>query len=64
MSLMTVFLVVIFGCIVGSIAQKKNHSFWPWFAFGALLFIVALPLALAAPKIEKVPPMPAAWEPK
>jgi hypothetical protein len=39
---MFVVIVIIFGIIVGMIAKGKGRSFWPWFFYGALLFIVAI----------------------
>jgi hypothetical protein len=39
-------LALILGCIPGAIAQSKGHSFAGWWIFGALLFIVALPMSL------------------
>lgn len=36
----------IIGLIPGVIAARKGHSFLGWWFFGALLFIVALPMAL------------------
>lgn len=39
-------LAALLGLITGAIAQKKGESFFVWWLFGALLFIVALPMAL------------------
>lgn len=39
-------MAVLIGLIPGTIAKNKGHSFGAWWAFGALLFIVALPMAL------------------
>ena len=42
-----IFFVLIFGGITAAIAQKRNlGSPFGWFVFGALLFIVALPMAI------------------
>ncbi len=41
-----IFWAAILGFIPGKIAQKKGHSFGSWWLFGALLFIIALPMAL------------------
>jgi len=38
--------VIALGIIPGAIAQSKGESFVFWWLFGALLFIVALPLSL------------------
>lgn len=35
-------VIVILGCIVGAIAQSKGRSFFPWFIYGAALFIIAI----------------------
>lgn len=37
---------VLLGIIPAAIANTKGHSFLGWWIFGALLFIVALPLAI------------------
>jgi hypothetical protein len=34
------------GVIPGVIAKNKGHSFGAWWVFGALLFIVALPMSI------------------
>lgn len=39
-------LAGLLGIIPAVIARRKGHSFVTWWIFGALLFIVALPLAL------------------
>lgn len=36
----------ILGLIPAAIAKSKGHSFAAWWAFGALLWIVALPCAI------------------
>lgn len=41
-------LVAVIGLIPAAIASQKGHSFLAWWIFGALLFIVALPMALIA----------------
>ena len=41
-----VFFAAALGIIPGAIAHSKGHGFWGWWLFGALLFIVALPLAI------------------
>ena len=41
-----VITAALLGLITGAIAQKKGHSFVTWWAFGVLMFIVALPVAL------------------
>lgn len=46
-------VAALLGCITGAIAQRKGHSFGTWWLFGALLFIVALPLALMAEPNEE-----------
>lgn len=39
-------LAALIGLIPAAIAKGKGHSFGEWWLFGALLFIVALPMAL------------------
>ncbi len=39
-------IAVLIGLIPAAIARSKGHSFGTWWLFGALLFIVALPMAL------------------
>jgi hypothetical protein len=39
-------LVALLGLIPGAIASKKGRSFALWWFFGAMLFIVALPMAI------------------
>ena len=41
------------GLIPASIAKKKGRSFGLWWLFGALIFIVALPMALMLKEDEK-----------
>lgn len=36
------------GLITGFIAQSKGRSFWAWYFYGWMLFIVALPHILLA----------------
>jgi len=43
------FLICGLALIPASIAQGRGRSFWGWFIFGALLWIVALPCALLLP---------------
>ena len=45
-------VAIIIGIIPGVIAQNKGHSFIEWWLFGALLFIVALPMALMLKQAE------------
>jgi ribosomal protein L37E len=40
------FFAMLLGVITGAIAQKKGESFFLWWLFGTLLFIVALPLVI------------------
>ena len=48
-------LFVFLGVIVGTIAQDKGLRFWPWFWYGALLFIIAIiHVLVAAPHPTKV----------
>jgi hypothetical protein len=39
-------IAILIGLLPGYLAQKKGRSFVPWWIYGALLFIVALPHAL------------------
>ena len=41
-----VLLAVLLGLIPAVIARGKGRSFFPWWLYGALLFIVALPHSL------------------
>ncbi|MAX51727.1 MAG: hypothetical protein CMH22_07070 [Methylophaga sp.] len=41
-----IILWIIFGIIVGLIAQHKGRSFGLWWFYGAMIFIIALPHAL------------------
>jgi hypothetical protein len=41
-----VVLAVLLGLIPAVIARGKGHSFFAWWLYGALLFIVALPHSL------------------
>jgi hypothetical protein len=45
------------GVIPGMIAQRKGHSFFVWWFFGAMMFIFALPAALIL-KPNKFKPRP------
>jgi len=35
-------IVALLGLLVGLIARSKGRSFFPWFIYGAMLFIVAI----------------------
>lgn len=39
-------LAVMLGLIPAAIAHNKGHNFWLWWIFGALLWIVATPMAI------------------
>ena len=39
-------LAMLLGLLPAWLAERKGHSFAAWWVFGALLFIVALPLAV------------------
>ena len=41
-----IILGILIGLIPAAIANSKGHSFFGWWVFGALLFIVALPWAI------------------
>lgn len=41
-------LAALLGLIPAVIANRKGHNFVGWWAFGFLLFIIALPLAILA----------------
>jgi vacuolar-type H+-ATPase subunit I/STV1 len=64
MSLTTLFILVIFGCITSLIAKKRHLGYdkfgdqapLAFFIFGALLFIVALPWVILAPAGQKQSP--------
>jgi hypothetical protein len=38
--------VALLATIPGAIARRKGHTFWKWWLFGVLLFIVALPASI------------------
>jgi hypothetical protein len=39
---MSVLIACFLGMIVGLIADSKGRNFWQWWAYGTLLFIVAI----------------------
>lgn len=41
-----IFTAALLGVIPGMIAQRKGHSFFTWWFFGAMMFTFALPAAL------------------
>jgi hypothetical protein len=41
-------IAALIGLLPAWIASRKGHSFVTWWIFGALLFIVALPMAIFA----------------
>jgi hypothetical protein len=45
---MAVFLLLAFvmGFFIAVLAQRKGRQFWPWFVYGGLLSIIALPHVL------------------
>jgi type VI secretion system VasI family protein len=43
---------MLLGLIPGAIANSKGRSFFAWWLFGALIFIVALPLSLIARRLD------------
>ena len=47
-------LIAVLGCIPGAIASSKGRSFFGWWLYGALLFIVALIHSLCISKDHKV----------
>lgn len=44
---------VALGLIPASIASRKGRSFTEWWLFGALLFIVAMPMSLLIPDVPR-----------
>jgi hypothetical protein len=48
------------GVIPAMVAQRKGHSFFVWWFFGAMLFLFALPAALILKpnKFRQRPPRP------
>jgi hypothetical protein len=44
--LLILVIAIVLGLLPAAIAKEKGYSFGEWWAFGALLFIVALPCAL------------------
>jgi hypothetical protein len=55
----SIFLVaIVLGLIPAAIASAKGHQFISWWVFGALLFIVALPMAIVLkPRDTTQPPV-------
>lgn len=47
-------LAVLIGLLPAAIAYRKGRSFVAWWFFGAMLFIVALPVALLLQKDQEV----------
>jgi hypothetical protein len=41
-----IWICLLLGIVSGAIAKNKGHSFGLWWLFGAVLFPIALPLAL------------------
>ena len=41
-----VVLALLIGLVPATIAHNKGHNFVSWWIFGALLFIIALPMAI------------------
>ena len=41
-----IWICALLGVIPGAIAKNKGHSFGVWWLFGAVLFPIALPVAL------------------
>ena len=51
--LLTCAVGLVLGLIPAAIASNKGHNFLGWWVFGALLFIVALPVALLIAPAEE-----------
>ena len=48
---MSIFVfAILIGLIPATIAQGKEHSFFGWWVYGALLFVVALPHSIILKK--------------
>lgn len=44
---MTILVIaIVIGLIPAKIAHDKGRNFWAWWAFGALLWIIATPMAI------------------
>ena len=41
-----IYLVLLLGLFPAFIASRKGHSFFGWYTFGILFFIIALPMSL------------------
>lgn len=39
-------IAIVIGLVPAFIAKAKGHSFFVWWVYGALVFIIALPMAL------------------
>lgn len=48
-----ILVALVLGVIPAIIAQSKGRSFWGWWIYGSLIFIVALVHALVIPEDEK-----------
>lgn len=46
-------LAAALGLLPGAIASRKGYSFWLWWFYGWMLFIVALPHSLLLPNRKK-----------
>jgi len=51
--LIYLFFAALLGVITGAVAQHKGESFFGWWLFGTLLFIIALPMVLIMPRNER-----------
>jgi uncharacterized membrane protein (DUF4010 family) len=49
------FIACLLGLVVGYIAESKGRSFFKWWLYGTLLFIVAIVHVLCISKMVKCP---------
>ena len=47
-------IAILIGLIPAAVAQKKGYNFFLWWAFGASIFIVALPWAIIMKPKQKI----------
>ena len=52
---MLVVLAIMLGIIPAIIAKFKGRSFFIWWVYGSLIFIIALPHSIFAPVLKRCP---------
>lgn len=46
-------VLVVLGIVTGMVARSKGYEFWPWFFYGALIFIVAIVHIILKPPLRR-----------